>query len=331
VLGDRYGVGSGKTGGRTFTGRPVWEDALHFLAPGSHDLNYFTALALIGVVVLAVARRWRVLAFCAITIASPVVFFSVVPASGDSALFFDRYMIPATPAFMTVVTAGCLGVARGGRNWRLPAFALLVAGLITIQVRYDHNRLVHQKAIGLDAVTNAVRHEPAGTVLFGSSGTTGLPFASFDYGHPVNLLDHFVALRVPSLEYVDDDSCVRALDFVRSAAPRRGLWLFYAVDSPERDAARRAFAREPAITAEQVHGGYFVVRSRRALAPRALIALGQRVRLAWRAAVPQNIRVNELLQADRQLLKRPPSCKPYGDLDDPGISPHWPPVKTTHQ
>jgi Dolichyl-phosphate-mannose-protein mannosyltransferase len=331
VLGDRYGVGSGKTGGRTFTGRPVWEDALRFLAPGSHDINYFTVLALIGVVVLAVARRWRVLAFCAITIASPVLFFSVVPASGDSALFFDRYMIPATPAFMTVVAAGCLGVARGARNWRLPAFALLVAGLITIQFRYDHNRLVHQKAIGLDAVTNAVRHEPAGTVLFGSSGTTGLPFASFDYGHPVNLLDHFVALRVPALEYVDDDSCVRALDFVRSAAPRRGLWLFYAVDSPERDAARRAFAREPSITAEQVHGGYFVVRSRRALAPRALIALGQRVRLTWRAAVPQNTRVNELLQADRQLLKRPPSCKPYGDLDDPGISPHWPPVKTTHQ
>ena len=34
VLNDRYAVGSGKPGSRTFTGRPVWEDALHFVAPG---------------------------------------------------------------------------------------------------------------------------------------------------------------------------------------------------------------------------------------------------------------------------------------------------------
>ena len=45
VLGDRYGVGTAKAGGRTFTGRPVWEDALHFLAPGAHDVNYFTVFA----------------------------------------------------------------------------------------------------------------------------------------------------------------------------------------------------------------------------------------------------------------------------------------------
>ena len=57
VLGDRYGVGSGQARGRTFSGRPVWEDALHFVAPGRHDLNYFTVLALIGVVALLVWRR----------------------------------------------------------------------------------------------------------------------------------------------------------------------------------------------------------------------------------------------------------------------------------
>jgi hypothetical protein len=39
--------------------------------------------------------------------------------------------------------------------------------------------------------------------------------------------------------------------------------------------------------------------------------------------------VNELLQADRELLAG--RCIPYGDLGDPAISPHWPPVKTTHQ
>ena len=288
-------------------------------------------LAILGAIALVARRRGRVLAFCAITVASPVLFFTFVPANGDSALFFDRYMIPATPAFMTVVVAGCLAVSGSARRLAPVALVLLVAGLVTIELRYDHNRLEHQHGIGLDAVTQVVRHEPSGTVLFGSTGTTGVSFASFDYGHPANLLDRYLSLRVPSLEYVDDDSCVRALDFVRGASPRRGLWVFYAAAPDERVAARRTFAAQRGVTTDIVDGGYFVVRSRDTLPPRALVALGQRLRLAWRAAVPQNKRVNELLQADRQLLHSPPVCKPYGELDDPGISPHWPPVATTHQ
>ena len=331
VLGDRYGVGTAKSHGRTFTGRPVWEDALHFVAPGRHDLNYFTILAIVGAIALVLQRRGRVLAFCAITVASPVLFFTFVPANGDSALFFDRYMIPATPAFMTLVAAGCLAAAGSARRLAPVALVLLVGGLLTIELRYDHNRLDRQHGIGLDAVTQVVRQESAGTVLFGSTGTTGASFASFDYGHPVNLLDRYLSLRVPSLEYVDDDSCVRALDFVRGSSPRRGLWVFYAAAPDERAAARRAFAAQSGVTTDIVHGGYFVVRSQTTLRPRALVALGQRLRLAWRAAVPQNERVNELLQADRQLLRTPPVCKPYGELDDPGISPHWPPATTTHQ
>jgi hypothetical protein len=82
---------------------------------------------------------------------------------------------------------------------------------------------------------------------------------------------------------------------------------------------------------QEVAGAYFVVRPRRLLPPRSLIVLGERLRLAWRRAVPLNRRVNELLQADRQLLHRPPVCTPYGELGDPAISPHWPPVKTRHQ
>lgn len=331
VLGDRYGVGTGKKNARTFSGRPVWEDALHFVAPGRHDLNYFTALALVGVVALLVLRRWRVVAFCAITIAAPVLFFSLVPANGDSALFFDRYMIPATPAFMVLVASGCLALGNATRRFRLVPVVLLVAGLLAIELRYDHDRLVNQHRIGLDALTQAVRHEPSGTVLFGSSGTSGTIFSSFDYGHPANLLDRYVSLRVPSLEYVDDDSCVRALPFLRSSGARRGLWLFYAAAPAERAAARKAFARRQGVSTVIVDRAYFVVRSSRALRPRALVALGRSVRLTWRAAVPQNRRVNELLQADRQLLRTPPVCKPYGELDDPGISPHWPPLTTSHQ
>jgi hypothetical protein len=331
VLGDRYGVGGATTRGRTFTGRPVWEDALHFLAPGKHDLNYFTALAAVGVLGLVALRRGRALAFCALTVASPILFFSLVPASGDSALFFDRYMIPATPAFMTVVATGCLVIARWAGRLRMLVYALLIAGLLVIEFRYDHNRLARQHAIGLDAVTHAVQKEPAGAVLFGSTGTSGAFFSSFDYGHPANLLDRYVSLRVRSLEYVDDDSCERALAFVRGREPRRGLWLFYAAAGDEEKSARQAFSGLSGAVAQEVDSHFFVVRSRRALQPKQLVRLGQSLRLVWRGAVPQNRRVNELLQADRQLLQTPPRCKPYGDLGDPGVSPHWPPVRTRHQ
>ena len=96
VLSDRYGVGgSGQYAGRTFSGRPVWEDALHFVAPGRHDVNYFTVLAAARCRCAARAPRSPAArSSVSSTVAAPVVFFSVVPTSGDSALFFDRYMIP---------------------------------------------------------------------------------------------------------------------------------------------------------------------------------------------------------------------------------------------
>jgi hypothetical protein len=323
VLSDRYGVGSSGQAGRTFSGHPVWEDALHFLAPGDHDLNYFTVLAAAGVVTLVVRRSWRLLGFCALTIAAPVVFFSVVPTSGDSALFFDRYMIPATPAFLVVVAAGVLEIARWAGPLRLLVAALLVAGLLGVEVRAD---LAHDRAtrgIDVGAIVHAVAHEPPGTVLFGSTGTSGANFSAFDYGHPANLLGHLVALRDHSLTYVADDSCVRVEPFLRTTAPRFGLWVFYAASPDEAAAAQRALHAAP------IAGRYFAVRSARPEPPRALIREGVRLRLAWRRAVPLNSRVNELLQADRQLLAG--TCVPYGDLGDPGISPHWPPVATTHQ
>ena len=96
-------------------------------------------------------------------------------------------------------------------------------------------------------------------------------------------------------------------------------------------AAARTTLRLPGVTVHEVRGHYFVVNSRTPLAPRAAIRIGQSLRIAWRRAAPLNRRVNELLQADRQLLRVPPACRPYGELGDPGISPHWPPVKTTHQ
>jgi hypothetical protein len=81
------------------------------------------------------------------------------------------------------------------------------------------------------------------------------------------------------------------------------------------------------VTVTQPTPRYFVVRSRAALPPRQLVELGRSLRLAWRAAVPANARVNELLIADRQALRDPHACPAYGQLGDPDISPHWPPVK----
>jgi hypothetical protein len=324
VLSDRYGVGANAAHGRTFSGRPVWEDALRFLAPGPHDVNYFTVLAAVGVVALLLRRAYRLLLFCATTVVVPVVFFSVVPASGDSALFFDRYMIPATPAFLVVVAAGVLAIARWAGPLRFGVVVLLIAGLVGVEIRYD---LAHRRAtrgIHVDAIVHAVGREPRGTVLFGSTGTSGANFSAFDYGHPANVLDHLLALRVPSLTLVDDDACMRLRPLLDGPqTPRYGLWVFYAASQQEAAAARRALRAAPVV------GRYFAVRSARPLPPRALVREGIRLRLAWKRAVPLNKRVDELLIADRSALSA--TCVPYGDLGDPDISPHWPPVKTTHQ
>jgi Dolichyl-phosphate-mannose-protein mannosyltransferase len=327
VLGDRYGVGSGVKG-RTFTGRPVWEDALHFVAPGTHDLNYFTLLALLGLAALALARRWRVLLLCALTVAAPVVFFSVVPAHGDSAIFFDRYMIPVTPAFLVVVVAGCAAIAGRAGAVRLPVLVLLVAGLVAIEIRYDDARRHAVRSIDLAAATHAVAREAKGAVLFGSTGTSGPFFASFDYGHPANILDHYVVLRVHGLRLVDDDTCTRVAPFLLGPQTRaHGLWLFFAAAPAQQQAAAAAFSKLRGVEVARPTPRYFVVRSVAALAPRALVQLGERLRLVWRGAVSANTRVDELLIADRDALRAPRSCPPYGELGDPDISPHWPPVK----
>ena len=272
----------------------------------------------------------RVVAFCALTIAAPILFFSLVPANGDSALFFDRYMIPATPAFLVLVVAGARAIGSWAGGARLLVIAILVAGLVGIELRYVDHRREQQQGIGLDAVTHAVASSPHGSVLFGSTGTSGAFFSSFDYGHPANLLDHYLSLRLDSVRLVDDDSCAACAALRHGPpTPRPGVWVFYAA-SPEEAAAARTALRLPAVTRA---GGARPLLRRPLADARSHRARrsgsGSRCGIAWRRAAPLNKRVNELLQADRQLLRVPPACRPYGELGDPGISPHWPPVKTT--
>jgi hypothetical protein len=197
------------------------------------------------------------------------------------------------------------------------------------EFHYDLRHRTHTREIGVQAIADAAARQPPGSVLFGSTGTTGALFSSFDYGHPANLIDRYVALSVPSLQLVDDDSCERALPFLRGpSGPRYGVWVFYAASPEEEKAAATAFRRAKAVVLRPAPGA-LLLRSPRRLAPEALIRLGRSYRLAWRAAVPSNRRVNELLIADRQVLRG--RCVPYGDLGDPDISPHWPPAKTSHQ
>jgi hypothetical protein len=324
VLSDRYGVGTSKRGTRTFSGRPVWSDALHFVAPGTNDLNWFTALAVVGVIVLLARRKYGALAFCALTVLAPVVFFSIVPANGVSALFFDRYMIPVTPAFLVLVLAPVVEVGRHLGRGRYVVLAIAVGWLLHVSLHPTLRHRRHVEAIRVNAAVDAVSQEPAGTVLFGSTGTSGAIFSSFDYGHPANVLDHLLALRVRSLDYVDDDSCERVLPFLDGPqTPRFGLWVFYAAGADEAAAARKALGVAPAA------GRYFVVRSPKPLPPRALIRSGETLRERWKQAVPSNKRVDELLQSDRQLLGG--TCVPYGDLGDPDIDPNWPPLPSAHQ
>jgi len=193
-----------------------------------------------------------------------------------------------------------------------------------VEVRYDLGHRDHTQRIHVDSIVSAVSHEPPATVLFGSTGTSGANFSAFDYGHPANVLDHLIALRVRSLDLIDDDACARVQPFLQGPqTPRYGLWVFYAAAPEEVAAAQKALGAAP------IAGHYFAVRSTRPLTPGALVREGIRLRLLWKQAVPFNKRVDELLIADRSALRG--ACVAYGDLGDPDISPHWPPVKTTHQ
>ena len=287
VLGDRYGVGTAKAGGRTFTGRPVWDDAIHFLAPGARSSTTSRCSRSVGIVALVVRKDGRVVAFCAITIAAPILFFSFVPANGDSALFFDRYMIPATPAFLVLVVAGCLRdrqlggrrAAARGRDARRRARSGSSCATSTTGAseRGDRPRRGHARG----------RRPAATAVLFGSTGTSGAFFSSVRLrpsGEPARPLPRRSASR--SVDLVDDDSCARALPYVtgRGATARRPLGLL------RRLARRRSTRRArpcacPASRVQEVRGHYFVVRSRDAARSRARRS-GSGSRCASRGAEP---------------------------------------------
>jgi 4-amino-4-deoxy-L-arabinose transferase-like glycosyltransferase len=326
ALRDRYGVGVGSTG-RTFSGQPVWKDAAIFVAPGRPVYNWFTGFAIVGLAALVARRRWRAAAVLVLTVAAPIVFFSVVPTSGLSAIFFDRYMLPALPAFLMLVAAGCWATAALARRFRLIAFAVIVGLLMTIGLHIVLTRQTQLARLGLGPLTTAVHEQSNDAVLFGSTGFTlpGSYLGYFTFGRPPNLADRYLSLRIPNLELVNDDACEPVVAFLRRGGPpRHGLWVFWAVQPEDQRKAEAAFRRIPEIELSEPYQHFLVVRSRAALSPRRLVELGLTLRKAWLGAVPFNQRATLLRDADAIALDDPGGCRPLSVLGDPDIVPNYP-------
>jgi hypothetical protein len=313
VLGDRYGVGSGRRG-RTYSGRSVLHDALTGLTPSEHVLNLFTVAAVLGAVVVLRHRGLRVALVPLLVIAAPIVFFSLVPSGARSALFFTRYMLPALPLFLVLVAAGVVAVASvlPQAPW---AAALLAGVLLATELHANVQRIREVHSIRLGSLVDAVRGTDA--VLFGSVGTIGDgTLAKLSYGRPPTLLDRYLLLRLSGLDRVDDHSCVPAVAFLRDGEPpRRGLWVFYAADDADLAAGERALP-----SPRRVPGGYLLVESQ-PLRPRALLEEGARLRRAWSAAVPRDAKADYHVRADETALRAPGTCRPLGEFGDPDITP----------
>jgi hypothetical protein len=149
-----------------------------------------------------------------------------------------------------------------------------------------------------------------------------------NFGRGPNLLDRYLSLRIPSLPLVNDDTCVPVVAYLARAAPRHGLFVFYADAPGQQAAAAHAFAAVPGVRVTVPAPRYFVVRTARSLRPRELVQLALRVRETWIAAEPANPRARDLVASDTQALETPATCEPRGPLGDPDISPNYPEIVT---
>ncbi|MBV8599884.1 MAG: glycosyltransferase family 39 protein, partial [Actinobacteria bacterium] len=324
VLSERYGIGSG-VGGRTFTGFPVWHDALSALAPGIHGQWPAVGLAVGGLLVLVATRRARAGLALAAMVLVPIVFFSVVPTNGLSAIFFDRYVLPSLPSFLVLIAVSVATVAGWARRARWPVLVLATAALVVFEARVVLIRQHQLTRLQLNRLTSVVRAESADAVLFGSTGSADPTnyLGNLTFGRPPFLLDRYLGLRIGSLRVIDDDTCLPVVPFLRTATPRYGIWIFYVAPQDSLPTARVALT-VPGVTIAQPVRLTLVVRSTRALAPRPLVSLGLELRRHWQATIKDNPRVADLVDADATALRAPATCRGHGFLDDPDISPNWP-------
>jgi hypothetical protein len=295
VLRARYGVG--ETGLLSTTaGRTVPEEALRALSPsGTLGLATFCLLALAGAYQLA-RERPRVAVILTLWVLAPIAFFTAVPAETR---FYGRYVLPALPAFLVLVVAGCRLLGR-----RLP----FVAALLVLAVALEGIGGVERLERLYDLELRGLPVVPRDAVLFSS---TGSPRSD----RPPELLDDLVDLenrapaRVEELPAIDpryDKELVakgtrNVRAFLDERRERRGVWLF-------RGSARRVTAAErrlstvPEISSKRVGEELLVVTSLKALEPRDLVELAVRVRTAWGTGAPNDRWPRMLVVIDRAAL-----------------------------
>lgn len=299
VLGSRYHVGeAGRL--RTTAGRSVPEEGLHALTPGGTPGALLCgALALAGLAWLGRGRRPAAVALAAWLVV-PVAFFALVPAETR---FFGRYLVPALPAFLLCVLAGCFALARAVRAPTALAVAL-VAFLVVLETGEDVRRLQRLQRLHLPRLAEAVGRED---VLFSS---TGSPRAD----RPPELLDDFVALEADVAERVEELPAIDPRfedDLVAKGRARveaylggrhgsaRGVWIFRG--RPRRvDAAERKLAG--GYETLRVSSEVLLVRTRGPAAPRALVGRGAAVRAAWGLTTPSDRWPRVLASVDRSAL-----------------------------
>jgi Dolichyl-phosphate-mannose-protein mannosyltransferase len=310
VLQRRYHVGdSGSSLLATTAGRTIPEQAARALTPaGATGAVLVSLAALIGFVAL-LRERPRVASILALWLVVPVAFFSLVPAGGAGGTrFYDRYLIPALPAFLLLVVSGCLALGSlTGR--RVLVGGLLVAALIGAEAFDDAMRVDRLHGLGLRSLATTVAADKMDAILFSGTGA-----AISD--RPPELLDDYVALELPGIERVEE---LPALDpryqvdvvqlgrtnlaafLAGESRERVGIWIFRG--SPTRIPASLArLARIGAVEANRVSPTLVVVRSREPAAPHSLVEQAYLVRRAWWQSSRHEPLVRKILSVDRGAL-----------------------------
>lgn len=296
VLRSRYGVGEAGPIATT-AGRSVPEESLHALTPGGWPgVVTFSLLAMVGLARIA-RERPRAAAVLVFWLAVPVAFFSVVPAETR---FFGRYLLPALPAFLLLVVAGCRALGR-----RAVFVTALLAVALALEAREDVDRLRTMAKIDLGSLPTPSSHE----VIFSS---TGSPRSD----RPPELLDDLVALeaegarRVEELPAIDPrfahDLVAKGVRNVRAFLELRGaeggLWLLRG--RPHRvGGATRRLGDDADLVAVRISSELLAVRTRRPEQHRRLIELGRRVRRAWGLGTPNDRWPRTIDEVDRLALE----------------------------
>ncbi len=294
VLRSRYGVGEAGPVSTT-AGRTVAEESLRSLSPpGLLGLGVFVLFALVGALQLR-REHPRATLLLAVWVVLPIAFFSVVPAQTR---FFGRYLLPALPAFLVLVVAGCRLLGR----YRAVIVGLVLVAL-ALEVRADVDRVRALYDLDLRALPTIAHDE----VLFSSTGAPA--------SRPPELLDDFIALETGRLNRVEElpaidpryesglvakgDRNVRA--FLAGSSELRGVWVFRGPRRRVR-AAERHLRAVSLVSPIRIGPELLVVTSRAALGPRHLIELGIRVRRAWGVTTPADRWPRTLVVIDRAAL-----------------------------